>query len=224
MPNLAFSIMRRRGADDLICRSFAVVMEFLENHPQMITKRRDTDEGISPDFMERLAPAFLAGRYRNGPVLPTTIPDPVVKDILRYTYNVPLCKLDAAVDFHLQAMGAENFIGWILEAYIAYYAEPEGWAWCSGELVRFVDFIKPENGGWQLLQVKNRSNSENSASSSVRIGTPIQKWFRTFAATGKTNWEAFPDVSLRKKLSEDGFRTFIISCLKLPADRSLQRE
>ena len=115
------------------------------------------------------------------------------------------------VNLCMEAMGAENFIGWILESYIASEAEPLGWVWCSGAIVRSVDFIRPMDGGnWRMLQVKNRSNSENSSSSKVRQGTSIEKWFRIYAYNGKTNWDTFPDPELRTKLSEESFRTYII--------------
>lgn len=103
------------------------------------------------------------------------------------------------------------FIGWILESYVASHAEQIGWAWCSGAMIRAVDFIKPEgNGNWRMLQIKNRSNSENSSSSRIRLDTHIEKWFRVYAKSGRTNWEAIPDFELRARLSEDGFRAYII--------------
>jgi len=56
-----------------------------------------------------------------------------------------------------------------------------GWHCAWGETIRSVDFCS-EDG--QLLQIKNRSNSENSSSSRVREGTNIIKWFRVNALTG----------------------------------------
>ena len=43
----------------------------------------------------------------------------------------------------------------------SYYA---GWIWCSGTSVKAVDFIHydEKNNEWNLLQVKNRDNTENS--------------------------------------------------------------
>lgn len=211
MP-LAKEIISQIGASEQVCASFSLVMRFLGDNPDKMTRRRN-NESVTREFIHRKAAGFLAGRASNGPVLPRTLPDPIVKDILENAYNVKAEDLDNAINHHMQAMGAENFIGWALEAYIAKHAEPEGWAWCSGEIVRFVDFIRFDGTNWQMLQIKNRDNSENSASASVRDGTRIQKWFRTFAGTGKTNWENFPDISLRQKLSENGFRKFVVEWL-----------
>src|SRR6059058_3167229 len=60
----------------------------------------------------------------------------------------------------------------------SYYA---GWIWCSGTSVKAVDFIHydEKNNEWNLLQVKNRDNTENSSSSKIRDNTTIKKWFRT---------------------------------------------
>ena len=80
-----------------------------------------------------------------------------------------------------------------------------------------VDFIKPPispTADWQLLQVKNRDNSENSSSSAIRIGTKIEKWHRTFSKKAGSNWSAFPDEQLRSLLNEKGFKRFIETYLK----------
>jgi hypothetical protein len=107
-------------------------------------------------------------------------------------------------------MGAENLIGNLLERYIASELEQNGWAWCAGSLVKSVDFIRRhEDGSWYVLQVKNRDNSENSSSAAVRIGTTIEKWFRTFSKKTETNWENFPVNDGKNNLSEKGFRIFV---------------
>ncbi len=115
---------------------------------------------------------------------------------------------------HQLSMSAENFVGEMLERYVSDVLEPHGWAWCSGNFVRAVDLLKPRgDGGWIELQVKNRDNTENSSSSAIRKNTEIEKWFRTFAKTGLTNWAAFPDEELRGKLTEEGFKQFVIAQL-----------
>ena len=59
-----------------------------------------------------------------------------------------------------------------------------------------------------LLQIKNRSNSENSSSAAIRIGTDIQKWYRIKAESGHTNWDKLQkDTGV--VLSEDDFYAFI---------------
>lgn len=200
--------------DDGLARAYGTVAAFLWQFPEMQAARRQ--EAITPEFLQRHAGGFVAGRRSRGPVIPRTIPDARIRDILETAYHVPPDMLEAAIRHHMEAMGAENFIGWILESYIAAEAEPLGWAWCSGAMVRAVDFICPMQGGagWKLLQVKNRSNSENSSSSRVRLGTSIEKWFRIHAYSGATNWGAFPDPELRSRLSEEGFGEYITGWIR----------
>lgn len=192
---------------------YGMAAKFLFENPHMQSSKQQ--ENISPEFFARHIKGFVRGRRSNGPVMPKTVPDERISDILHAACHVPANRLDEAIRYHMEAMGAENFIGWILEAYIAWQAEPIGWTWCSGAIIRAVDFIKPmANGGWEMLQIKNRSNSENSSSSRVRLGTPIKKWFRLYASSGQTNWEAFPDDELKTRLSENGFRDYIISWIR----------
>ena len=79
---------------------------------------------------------------------------------------------------HRDSMAAENFIGNLLESYLDRKLSNYGWVWCCGEMVKSVYFINPESNGFTLLQVKNRDNSENSSSKSIRDGTTILHWFR----------------------------------------------
>lgn len=200
------------GKADL-ANAYGIVAEFLYQNPDMQSSKNQ--ETITPEFLAKHAQGFASGRHSNGPVMPKTIPDERIRDVLHAAYSVPSDKLDEAIRHHMEAMGAENFIGWILESYIAWQAEQTGWIWCSGAIIRAVDFIKPtRNGNWRMLQIKNRSNSENSSSSRVRLGTPIEKWFRVYANSGRTNWEAFPDDELRLRLSEKGFRDYIVKWIR----------
>ena len=84
-------------------------------------------------------------------------------------------------------------------------------AW--GETIRAVDFCD-KNG--RLLQIKNRSNSENSSSSKIRDGKPIEKWFRVDAMTGRYEWEKLAIITGRTiaGLDEASFQAFIINTLK----------
>ena len=90
----------------------------------------------------------------------------------------------------------------------SYYA---GWIWCSGTSVKAVDFIHydEKNNEWNLLQVKNRDNTENSSSSKIRDNTTIKKWFRTYSQRDATNWDNFPDEVSSKNLNEEDFRAFV---------------
>jgi hypothetical protein len=68
--------------------------------------------------------------------------------------------------------------------------------------------------GWYALQIKNRDNSENSSSKAVRDNTDIQKWFRTFSKTGKTNWDNLPPLMSDCGFSECDFIAFTYGYLQ----------
>ena len=111
---------------------------------------------------------------------------------------------------HQHSMSAENCVGALLERYLDSVLRAEGWHWCCGDFVKAVDFINRDaDGRWLTLQVKNRDNSENSSSSAIRNGTPIQKWFRSFSKRQKTNWDNLPPAMREKGLSEENFLKFI---------------
>jgi len=133
-----------------------------------------------------------------------------VKEIMAAAFTMPTDRAAIAMHDHRKAMAAENAIGSLLEIYIASEMEHYGWVWCSGEIVKAVDFIRWDNNlGWVPMQIKNRSNSENSSSAAIRNGTNIKKWFRSFSTKDATNWEAFPEIELRGVLTEEGFQKFI---------------
>ncbi len=200
------------GIDPLLVDRYAVVIEFLKSHPGVASTQRGAKISIgSAEYIQRKALGFAADRTPKSPVPPSTVPDEVVSVILHQYYNVEEDRLEDIKRTHSLSMAAENLIGELLERYLATLLEPKGWVWCSGSVVRAVDFIQPPTAGgvWQLLQVKNRDNSENSSSSAIRHGTTIKKWFRTFSRTGRCNWEAFPEESVKGVASEQGFRSFV---------------
>lgn len=196
-----------------LCRAFVTVIDFLIEYPEAATLSRGRNAASpgSLEYIERQAEAFATSRRVREPSSPATIPDTMVRVILREHFKVG--DTERAEREHLLSMGAENAIGDLLERYLASVIEPVGWVWCSGSLVRAVDFIRsPEVSGgtsWELLQVKNRDNSENSSSSSVRVGTAIMKWHRTFSRRPQTNWPAFPDPVAAQLLSEENFVVFV---------------
>ncbi len=157
-------------------------------------------------------------RYKNGlqlkqPSLPKTITDPAVSTLLKEYYHVQ--NVDQAIRHHNESMSCENAIGNFLEHYIANTLLPYGWVRCPGSIVKSIDFIKENiDGSWVALQIKNRSNSENSSSAKVRKNTNIKMWYTSEAYTGKTNWKNFPDEEASKKLNEAGFQKFIIKNLQ----------
>lgn len=140
---------------------------------------------------------------------PSTVADPMVKTIigtkLPYLSNVELTQI---IHAHRLSMSAENILGLFLEEYLQKNLRTYGWFCGWGETIKSVDFCH-EDGS--LMQVKNRSNSENSSSSKVRLGTKIEKWHRVDARTGKYMWQDLNDKYSTDKFSEDRFRAFVIN-------------
>jgi hypothetical protein len=202
----------------LLADKFATLIGFMARHPThaAVFPGKSAPTIGSPDYIAKAAARFVKGREAEPPKAPETVPDELVSFILHHYFDIPEASLERVKHEHSLSMGAENVIGDLLERYLATVLEPKGWVWCSGSTVKSVDFIKPplaENGRWNRLQVKNRDNSENSSSSSVRDGTAIAKWHRTFSKKEGSNWAAFPDANCRVLLSEAAFRSFVHSHL-----------
>ena len=140
--------------------------------------------------------------------LPRTIPDPIIEQIigtrLKHLKKEDLRKITFA---HRLAMSAENILGFILEEYLAVNLLNHGWHCAWGETVKSVDFIH-ENG--RLLQIKNRSNSENSSSTSVRDGTKIEKWYRIKANKIEYMWDELNKICGTSHLSDDRGRAGLV--------------
>jgi len=200
------------------------VIEFLDLFPSMYkTKKKKnipdpkTNEGKSviQEIMEDASSKIIV------PTVPETIPDPVVSTILEIFHGINFDRLSDIAKEHQLSMGAENVVGALLEDYINSESRHYGWCVCAGEVVHGTDFLrKTDNNNWELLQVKNRDNSENSSSATVRelirqnSGIVIKKWHRTKSKTGKTNWENFPDDNLKNILNEDCFQNYVKEYLR----------
>lgn len=194
------------------CTRLAVVCAFLYDNPDRLSWRGDNKPSLITEVgIASIAEKFLSVRTRaDYPAPPGTKPDEVVALVLRIVYGYPKDKTESMKLEHQHAMSAENIVGALLERYIASVMESHNWVWCAGDIIKAIDFLHLKTDGkWIVLQVKNRNNTENSSSSAIRNGTEIQKWFRSFAKTGKTNWGAFPDTEFRSKLSEAGFQSFV---------------
>lgn len=197
-----------------LAQAYAQVICFLASYPEAASAIRGVNAPSigTLDYINKQAVNFSLSRAPRSPQPPSTIPDEMVSVILVSYFDVNPLDVDRIKWEHALSMGAENLVGDLLERYLASVMEPYGWVWCSGAMVRAVDFIKPpisDEEPWLLLQVKNRDNSENSSSSAIRIGTNINKWHRTFSKRSGSNWAAFPDISLRSLLSEEEFKNFV---------------
>ncbi len=212
--DLARHIMRQ--LDPTLAERFGILIQFLADNPEAASAiRGGKDLAIgSEEYIRRQAENFIRSRDPRAPSPPSTVPDEMVGFIIHKYFDVPATELERAVELHNLSMGAENLVGDILERYIASVVEDHGWVWCSGSMVKAVDFIhRKPNGDWATLQVKNRDNSENSSSSAIRHGTTIEKWFRTFSKKKGDNWHNFPKI-VNVTLSEAGFRKFVDSYLE----------
>lgn len=138
---------------------------------------------------------------------PGTIADPIIEEIIGARIGTltreDLVKITYA---HRLGMSAENILGLMLEEYLAESLEQYGWHCAWGETVRSVDFVH-EDG--RLLQIKNRSNSENSSSSAIRHGTKIEKWYRVKANKVEYMWDSLNEICGITILSEEAFVGFV---------------
>lgn len=142
---------------------------------------------------------------------PGTVADPIVDTIISTKLpHLSESQLTEICFAHRLSMSAENILGLLLEEYLDQNLSGFGWHCCWGDVVRHVDFCHKDGA---LLQVKNRSNSENSSSSRVRINQPIDKWHRVDATSGSYRWEKLNET-IGCALSEDEFKNFVTKTLK----------
>lgn len=216
---IARSVFAKHGA--VLSARLEVIANFLIANPELAPKVKRGEAFGSQEYWERLATKFVNGRNPRAPLEPSTVPDPMVGIILQEYFGLDAKALGNIVREHSLSMAAENIVGDLLERYIASELEKYGWIWCSGEVVKKVDFLavsRRDTSKVIPVQIKNRDNSENSSSSSVRDGTEIVKWFRTFSRTGATNWDAFPERVDEVALSEKDFNTFARDYLRKLSD------
>ena len=149
--------------------------------------------------------------------------DPAVKTIVQYVTGVTDEKAEEQNKHHNLFMSAENIQGGLLEEYIYKNVREFGWIWCAGNTLHAVDFVAQD--GSRLLQIKNKSNTENSSSSAIRTNTPIEKWYRlgTKSVRGEKQpaykWDELNKIINAHKcsttkvcaMSEDGYIAFLKS-------------
>lgn len=184
--------------------------------------KNDTSEEAVAKWVSK----YKAG-YENRPSKtfgkpPQTVPDSIIDEMISARLpKLPEQKIKDIKYAHRLSMSAENILGLFLEEYLAMKLKPYGWCCAWGQTLRSVDFC---HTGGELLQVKNRSNTENSSSSKVREGTEIRKWYRVDALKGNYLWDDIQEITGASGLSEDDFRKFVISAIRrnpraLPIDK-----
>jgi len=197
---------------DVELKTISVLKEFFLNYPELYNTRKknpvtdfEIESRVKDYFKKRIVPS-----------IPKTVPDPLVSVILTDYYEVTESEINRIQKEHQLSMAAENKVGDYLELYISEMAyKTNDWVLCVDGIAKAIDFIKKDGNSWKMLQIKNRNNSENSSSMRIRdtmkekYNIEIQKWYRTNANSGTTNWEKFPDEQLKKVLNENGFHLFI---------------
>lgn len=195
---------------------FVEICTFLSENPDAMSWRGTKPSINSSKGIVQLATKYFQGyRKSDFPVAPSTVPDEMVSVIMEEAYGYSSKECERIKIEHQHAMCAENCVGNLLERYLDSKLRGNGWYWCCGEFVKAVDFLGRHDGGWAVLQVKNRNNSENSSSSAIRMGTEIQKWFRSYSRDTKrgrptfTNWHNLPPLMQGYGMNEEGFRSFV---------------
>jgi len=224
---IASQICTNEGDEFGLVESFAQVCNFLNDNPDRLSSRAKATAPSIPftsSGLQVLAKTyFTAYRKSDLPVIPGTVPDDIVSVVMMEAFGYTQRDADRIKIEHQLAMSAENCVGALLERYLDSVLRPYGWYWCCGSFVKAVDFIRHDQGmNWLTLQIKNRDNSENSSSSAIRNGTPIQKWFRSFSRTGATNWSKLPPLMQGYNLSEQGFTDYVRAYLLKERQRTQQ--
>lgn len=177
-----------------------------------IKKAVSAPEEILLVWLQKIESGYSKRISKRKSNYPGTMPDAMVSKIIkaRLTRLRPM-DLQRINDAHRLSMSAENILGLFLEEFLFVSLKKYGWHCAWGECIRSVDFIN-ETGA--LLQIKNRSNSENSSSSKVREGTSIEKWFRVDAISGAYNWTKLNQIiGSGCNLSEELFEGFVKNTL-----------
>jgi SinI restriction endonuclease len=185
-----------------------VILGACHRNPGLAVKlERQTPELVAQAWLKKYRSGFenrISQRTSNPP---GTVADPIVDTIVGARLSGLNAKQLSQIKFaHRLSMSAENILGLLLEEYLAEMLGKYGWHCCWGEVVRHVDFCHEQGA---LLQIKNRSNSENSSSSKVRLNQPIEKWYRVDARTGSYQWSYFNQQYQTDRFSEAGFIDFV---------------
>ncbi len=205
------SIQLQINWDEEVKYLFRVVVGDLDRVPRNIGGKNDDEVATIKKWLEKYKKGYesRASQRLSNPL--GTVADPIIEKIigarLSNLTDEELKKISFA---HRLGMSAENILGLLLEEYLSINLKSGGWHCAWGETVKSVDFVN-EDGG--LLQIKNRSNSENSSSSAIRNGTEIEKWYRIKADRIEYMWGTLNQICNTTNLSEEAFVDFATSCV-----------
>lgn len=197
---------------DIVCANCCLYPDLA---PDLSNKGRRTPNQCVEQWVMKFKHGYDERISTRRSKIPGTIPDQAVEIIVNagLSYLTPE-QANLVIYGHRLAMSAENILGLLLEEFLFNSLQPCGWVMAWGETIKSVDFCNAYGG---LLQIKNRSNSENSSSSKIREGKPIEKWFRVNATNGRYEWDklvnfiGIPDLYLQ--LSEPMFQQYIRNVL-----------
>ncbi len=186
---------------------FSAIVNDIERVPGNIGGNNDNEHDVIKKWLLKYHGGF-SGRASQRISNPLgTVADPIIEIIIGARLNnLTDDELNKITFAHRLGMSAENILGLILEEYLSINLLDSGWHCAWGETVKSVDFVH-EDG--RLLQIKNRSNSENSSSSAVRNGTQIEKWYRIKADRIEYMWSFLNEICGTTDLSEDNFVQFV---------------
>lgn len=201
---------------------FSVIANDVARIPGNVSGK--TAELAIKKWLEKIKAGFDNRPSQRISNLPGTVADPIIETIIKARLGqLSVDDLVKIIFAHRLSMSAENLLGLLLEEYLAIRLREYGWHCAWGETVKLVDFVSEQG---VLLQVKNRSNSENSASGSVRAGTAIVKWHRIEADRIEYRWEELNQICGTKELlSEIDFVEFAVSSVKQnPSSLAIEKD
>jgi|ETNmetMinimDraft_11_1059920.scaffolds.fasta_scaffold42237_2 hypothetical protein len=193
---------------------FETIKKFGKNYKKYLRKGKNIKFG-SKEHLNKLRLAFIKNRPENldqAKKSRSTVPDKGVYEYLKSKNNVNESDIEKIKEHHIQVMDAENKLGYYLEEFIYSKIKKNGWIWCTGNILRSIDFIKEDRSKktmWNMLQIKMSDNSENSSSSKVRKGTQIRHWFRRFSQREEYNWNTLAEITGVEDLTEENFLEFL---------------
>ncbi len=203
---------------------FKIIEEFVKDgNANFLKPKSDKYKANSKDHLKKLKEYFLNARPENKKKRKPskTQNDEVLWEFIKSKHDLSDNQVKEYSKFHKLAMTYETILGSFLEEFVYLNLKDFGWIWCSGNIIQDIDFIKKEikddnSVNWIALQVKNSDNSENAASSRVRVGTKIIKWYRRLSRVeSKDNWEELinlvdeNDKDLKDQLTEKNYLTYL---------------
>jgi len=212
-------------------QEFQIILEFARDKPNSLVRLNKTLLSYTDNQKKKfsytsieheaeLRKKLIGGRKKTFKK-PKTFPDLAVYEFLKENKNYSDEIIQNVIQYHYDAMGAENILGHFLEEFINENKEDDSWIWCSGSVIDKIDFIQKvesENKevSWRALQVKASSNTENSSSSEVRENTEILFWCRRNAKKKNSqNWDKLQEFINNKNLNEENFLEFLRTKAKI---------